>query len=207
MQMVMQRGFTWRGSHDNLFGFAKSVTAGRLAKESWLQRLHVKPSIARIQIEFLCNINEFIYCNTLHFFLAKNSGERFYEAIEDIVSLSEDEFSVESDNVFILVSSLFNGIEKTHVQQLLNQPIDSNYDFLTNRNLVDTFLDKYISAIEILPQPKEQIYFLASELHPNVIANDLLNKEIDNDTFMDHINNYRWLSSISKLMKSIEEKS
>jgi hypothetical protein len=52
MQMVMQRGFTWRGSHDNLFGFAKSVTAGRLAKESWLQRLHVKPSIARIQIEF-----------------------------------------------------------------------------------------------------------------------------------------------------------
>lgn len=134
-------------------------------------------------------------------------GERFYEAIEDIVSLSEDEFSVESDNVFILVSSLFNGIEKTHVQQLLNQPIDSNYDFLTNRNLVDTFLDKYISAIEILPQPKEQIYFLASELHPNVIANDLLNKEIDNDTFMDHINNYRWLSSISKLMKSIEEKS
>jgi len=72
MQMVMQRGFTWRGSHDNLFGFAKSVTAGRLAKESWLQRLHVKPLIARIQIEFLCGINEFIYCNTLHFFLAKN---------------------------------------------------------------------------------------------------------------------------------------
>jgi hypothetical protein len=56
MQMVMQRGFTWRGSHDNLFGFAKSVTAGLLAKESWLQRLHVKPSIARIRIEFLCNI-------------------------------------------------------------------------------------------------------------------------------------------------------
>ncbi|AEH47101.1 hypothetical protein Geoth_1105 [Parageobacillus thermoglucosidasius C56-YS93] len=76
MQMVMQRGFTWRGSHDNLFGFAKSVTAGRLAKESWLQRLHVKPSIARIQIEFLCNINEFIYCNTLHFFLAKNRDTR-----------------------------------------------------------------------------------------------------------------------------------
>jgi len=71
--MVMQRGFTWRGSHDNLFGFAKSVTADRLAKESWLQRLHVKPSIARIQIEFLCNINEFIYCNTLRFFLAKNN--------------------------------------------------------------------------------------------------------------------------------------
>jgi hypothetical protein len=74
--MVMQRGFTWRGSHDNLFGFAKSVTAGRLAKESWLQRLHVKPLIARIQIEFLCGINEFIYCNTLHFFLAKNSLKR-----------------------------------------------------------------------------------------------------------------------------------
>jgi hypothetical protein len=68
----MQRGFTWRGSHDNLFGFAKSVAAGRLAKESWLQRLHVKPSIARIQIKFLYDINEFIYCNTLHFFLAKN---------------------------------------------------------------------------------------------------------------------------------------
>lgn len=76
MQMVMQRGFTWRGSHDNLFGFAKSVTAGRLAKESWLQRLHVKPLIARIQIEFLCGINEFIYCNTLHFFLAKNTHGR-----------------------------------------------------------------------------------------------------------------------------------
>ncbi|KDE48589.1 hypothetical protein DI44_08600 [Geobacillus sp. CAMR5420] len=73
MQMVMQRGFTWRGSHDNLFGFAKSIAAGRLAKESWLQRLHVKPSIARIQIEFLFDINEFIYCNTLHFFLAKNT--------------------------------------------------------------------------------------------------------------------------------------
>ncbi len=77
MQMVMQRGFTWRGSHDNLFGFAKSVTAGRLAKESWLQRLHVKPLIARIQIEFLCGINEFIYCNTLHFFLAKNTISRW----------------------------------------------------------------------------------------------------------------------------------
>ncbi|BBW97694.1 hypothetical protein GsuE55_25270 [Geobacillus subterraneus] len=34
MQMVMQWGFTWRGSRDNLFGFAKSVTAGRLAKEN-----------------------------------------------------------------------------------------------------------------------------------------------------------------------------
>lgn len=77
MQMVMQRGFTWRGSHDNLFWFAKSVTAGRMAKESWLQRLHVKPLIARIQIEFLCNINEFIYCNTLHFFLAKNNSLLF----------------------------------------------------------------------------------------------------------------------------------
>ncbi|MEC5270214.1 FGGY-family carbohydrate kinase [Heyndrickxia coagulans] len=45
-----------------------------MAKESWLQRLHVKPLIARIQIEFLCGINEFIYCNTLHFFLAKNTN-------------------------------------------------------------------------------------------------------------------------------------
>jgi hypothetical protein len=45
MQMVMQWGFTWRDSRDNLFVFAKSVTAGRLAKESWLQRLHVKPLI------------------------------------------------------------------------------------------------------------------------------------------------------------------
>jgi hypothetical protein len=134
-------------------------------------------------------------------------GERFYEAIEDIVSLSEDEFGVESDNVFILISSLFNGIEKNHVQQLLNLPIDSNYDFLTNRKFVDTFLDKYISAVEILPQPKEQIYFLASELHPNVIAKDLLNEELDKDAIMGYINNYHWLSSISKLIESMKERS
>ncbi|MED4344313.1 MULTISPECIES: hypothetical protein [Heyndrickxia] len=62
-----------------------------MAKESWLQRLHVKPLIARIQIEFLCGIKEFIYCNTLHFFLAKNrqqqQKEEFKRAEEEIKAL------------------------------------------------------------------------------------------------------------------------
>jgi hypothetical protein len=137
--------------------------------------------------------------------LGYSRGETFYEAINNIVDTSKRLFNLEADNVFIIVSSLRNGIEKSYVEGILGQEIESNWDFLINRKSVNEFVGKYLKRIEKFKDSRKNILFLASELHPNVTANDMLNEEINSSDILEDIENYEWLSSIDELIESLKE--
>jgi hypothetical protein len=137
--------------------------------------------------------------------LGYSRGETFYEAINNIVDTSKRLFNLEADNVFIIVSSLRNGIEKSYVEGILGQEIESNWDFLINRKSVNEFVGKYLKRIENFKDSRKNILFLASELHPNVTANDMLNEEINSSDILEDIENYEWLSSIDELIESLKE--
>jgi hypothetical protein len=139
--------------------------------------------------------------------LGYSRSERFYEVIREVQLLAEDEFTVDSDNVFFLISSLHNGIEKSYVERLLGEHIYSLHDFLLNKKQVRSFLDLYINNTPTFSSPKANIYFLASDLHPNVLAQDIINDLEYGDSsyyeMISNVNNYEWFSHIEDLIYEI----
>jgi hypothetical protein len=139
--------------------------------------------------------------------LGYSRSERFYEVIQEVQLHAEEEFGVERDNVFFLVSSLHNGIEKSYVEGMLGENISSLHEFLLNKKQVRSFLDIYIANTPTLTHPKSNIYFLASDIHPNVLAQDILTDLDYGDSsyyeMISNVNNYEWLSHIEDLIFEI----
>lgn len=139
--------------------------------------------------------------------LGYSRSERFFGVIDDILIQAEEEFGVERDNVFFLISSLQNGIEKSYVEQLIGERIESNTDFLFNKKQVELFVTNYINHIPYYQNPKANVYFMAAELHPNSLANDI-QRDLDYEV-LDYyekihiVNEYEWLSSIEQLVDEI----
>jgi hypothetical protein len=140
--------------------------------------------------------------------LGYSRSERFYDVIQDVQNLAEEEFGVAKDNVFFLISSLFNGIEKSFVEQNIGENLVSTQEFLLNKKLVRSFLNNYISNAPF-KNPNSNIYFMAAELHPNVLANDIL-EDLNRITGLNDyqemihgVNVYDWFSSIEDLIDEI----
>lgn len=138
-------------------------------------------------------------------------SERFYEVIQDIQLQAEQEFGVDRENVFFLISSLQNGIEKSYVERLIGQKIESNAEFLLNNTQVELFLEYYIKGVPSYEYPKANIYFMASELHPNILAMDVQHDldygDGDYYGMIHNVNNYKWLSSTTSLVDEITKLS
>ncbi|WP_318615205.1 hypothetical protein [Sporosarcina sp. YIM B06819] len=131
-------------------------------------------------------------------------GDSFYEVIDDVVKMSKELFDVDADQVFIVVSSLKNSTKKSYVETLLEQKVASNPDFLSNRGLVQQFIEKYLIGISHFLNGRNNVLFMAAEIHPNILANDLLNKEMPPSTIYEMIDNYGWLSSIDELLERLK---
>ncbi|MFE1631065.1 hypothetical protein ACFLFF_30485 [Brevibacillus reuszeri] len=133
-------------------------------------------------------------------------AQKFYEVIDHFVTLSNNKYEVAPENIFIIVTSLRNGIDKTYVEELLNKPISSNLDFLNNSKLVKEFINLYRDGVP-LPDAHDKVYFLAADLHPNVVANELLSEEMDNEEIFNQIESYQWLSSLDQLINLIKQRA
>lgn len=139
--------------------------------------------------------------------LGYSRSERFYEVIREVQLHAEEEFAVDKDNVFFLISSLHNGIEKSYVERIIGENIYSLQEFLLNKKQVRSFLDLYIKNTPTYSSPKANIYFLASDLHPNVLAQDIIDDLEYGDSsyyqMISDVNNYEWLSHIEDLIFEI----
>lgn len=129
-------------------------------------------------------------------------GEKWYDTIRDIVQISETKYNVDASNVYFIVATLVNGIDKTNVEDTLGESISSNQDFLKDRHKVKEYLDRYINNIDTLMYPHKQVTILATDIHPNVIANELIINENKNEV-LDKITEYEWFSSIDDLLSLI----
>ncbi|OCA85961.1 hypothetical protein A8F94_14030 [Bacillus sp. FJAT-27225] len=142
--------------------------------------------------------------------LGYSRSERFYEFINEVQTLAEEEFAVDKENVYFLIASLQNGVEKSYVENILGEAVESIHDFLINKKQVHNFIESYISGIPTYTHPKSNVYILASDLHPNVLANQILD-DLERDSglpdyylFIDNVNNYEWQSWIGALVHQIK---
>lgn len=124
-------------------------------------------------------------------------GDSWYDYIETTVNLCRSEFSLPSDKVFFLISSMLNGLDNSYVQRILDRNV-SNNDLVTNRALLKSYLNTFVGAITQLPNPYQQVYFAAAEIHPNALATEWLNTGLEPSV----IKSYDWLKpSVSDLLQ------
>lgn len=133
--------------------------------------------------------------------LGFHRGEHWSKDISNMISISNS-LSIPTDNIFLVVLSNLNGLDNQHIASTINNSI-STKDILnsTNINLLKKYCKLYIDSFNILlPNPQAQMFFLASDLHPNVIAEDIFNNP---NTVID-LANYAWLSTpLNKILNFI----
>lgn len=101
--------------------------------------------------------------------------------------------SIPKENIFLLVISNLNGLDSSHVNSTLGFKI-SNKDILnnSNQNILKDYCERYIKSFSnIFPTPENQIYFLTSALHPNVVAEEIFT----NRSHVTDLKNYPWMST------------
>lgn len=136
--------------------------------------------------------------------LGFHRGEQWFEYAEGIVKHCKKKYGITKDQIFFVISSLRNGLDQKHVEKLLNKEVRSNWEFMNNRPLVDEYVEKFTDLTTCLGNPRKQIYVMTSELHPNVIADDLhkMNDEQKNETFK-QIEEYEWISDLNDFLEQL----
>jgi hypothetical protein len=125
-------------------------------------------------------------------------GERWYEEMNKVVETSEKMYG--TGTVFVLIASLFNGVEKSHIEKILHHPISSVGDFLSNETLTRTFVDRYTDGLKVIP--KERCFILSASKHPNVMVDHLLKTE-NKEEFIQALDGEPWFSHIEDLIHQL----
>ncbi|OUS77293.1 hypothetical protein B1748_09125 [Paenibacillus sp. MY03] len=131
-------------------------------------------------------------------------GSQWNEVASDIVDVCETKYGISNDRVFFIISSLRNGIDQGYVESLLGHEVKSNWEFLNNRQWVDSYVRKFIDTTHSLVNPRNQMYFMASEMHPNVVAEDLY--KMSNEQMKEallKIDEYTWISNLQDLINQL----
>ncbi len=131
-------------------------------------------------------------------------SEDFFDVVNHIVGICK-KYEVERENVFFIISTLRNGIEKPYVEKLLAHTISSNDEFLKNHMWVKKFIEEYKSRVTGLPNPMEQIHVLASELHPNTLSEQLIHASDFKDIYREELKKYQWHSNLTELFTDLHE--
>lgn len=131
-------------------------------------------------------------------------SENFFDVVDYIVGVCK-KYEVERENIFFIISTLRNGIEKPYVEELLGHAISSNDEFLKNHIWVKKFIKEYKCRVKELPDPMKQIHILASELHPNALSEQLINASDFKDIYIEELKKYQWHSNLTELFKSLHE--
>lgn len=134
--------------------------------------------------------------------LGYSRGDKFYESIEHITQTANRLYGLGPERVLILTASLINGIDKAHVEALINQDISSNLEFLQNTNLVFQFLQEYIQKAPKAIQ--ENLFFLSADLHPNALADEISKGEISTHEVIGELEDHEWIKTAETILKRIE---
>lgn len=131
--------------------------------------------------------------------LGFHRGSNWKNDIENAINEAKS-LNIETRNIFMIVLSNTNGLDNEHVNSLLHKDI-SNKEILEPEYLDDLkkYCILYIDSFKILlPEPRQQLFFLTSSLHPNKISNQIIENP---ESKIDLLGN-NW---ISKPLKSIIE--
>ncbi len=133
-----------------------------------------------------------------------NRGEQWYEYAENIVNHCKTKYDISNDRIYFVIASLQNGLDQGFVEKILNREIRSNREFMTNRDWVNEYIKRFAELTISLAEPRNQIYVMASELHPNVVADDLhkMNDEQRRGVFK-QVDEYNWISDINGLLNEL----
>lgn len=129
-------------------------------------------------------------------------GDKWFEIADELVAKTR--YGLQNHQVFFIVASLRNGLDQSHVQSYLGREVGSNWQFMHDRDLVKEYLAKVQENTTCLADPKKQLIYLASEQHPNVMADDLhkmtpeKREEKKND-----VSNYEWIHSVETIIEQI----
>ncbi|QRG68303.1 hypothetical protein [Brevibacillus choshinensis] len=101
--------------------------------------------------------------------LGFHRGDHFYGEIEKVVHQAASR-GVSNKDVFVIVSSLVNSIDGSHVKQLMGENVPDTASLLTlsYRSLLQEYIELYVNNISSLANPIRQVFFLSAENHPNV---------------------------------------
>ncbi|MCM3390599.1 hypothetical protein M3649_21175 [Ureibacillus chungkukjangi] len=140
--------------------------------------------------------------------LGFHRGEQWNKYVEEIVEHCNTKYDLNNRNIYFVISSLRNGLEQGHVAKLLDREIRSNWEFMNNRTLVDEYVKKFIRLTTCLETPNKQIYIMGSEIHPNVIADDLhkMNEEQYIDAY-NQIDQYDWICDLKEFLDELRHLS
>ncbi|RAP75837.1 hypothetical protein [Paenibacillus montanisoli] len=129
-------------------------------------------------------------------------GDAWYKIADELVSKLR--YGLKHDQVFFIVSTLRNGLDQTHVQRYLGKDIGSNWQFMNDRHAVMTYLAKVQAHTSCLAEPGKQLLFMASELHPNILADDLhkMTPEMREEKRKE-VQRYNWIHRIEPIMDQI----
>lgn len=123
-------------------------------------------------------------------------GKQWYKNMDYFVKIASS-YGISSDRVYFLVVSFRNGLDNEHVQQILGFKI-SNKELLEdgNRKYLEKYADGWLSGARNnpIPDPKQQCFFLATKLHPNVL----------DEVLQEDLANYEWFRpSVTELLNRI----
>jgi len=132
--------------------------------------------------------------------LGYHKGEKLYDEINRVVKIAKT-YDVQKDRVFFIIGSWTNGLKEQHVEDILGKKV-KNSDLLNTRELLDNYLKKFVEKIPNLQNPSKQVYFLAAEINPNLMATKMLDYKISDFNDLD---NYNWLQpSITELLEYLQ---
>lgn len=127
-------------------------------------------------------------------------GEAYYDAVKHGL-MTAKRLGVPEENTFFMIGSIKNSIDHAHVKKILNRekvPSNSVITTSSNHELLDEYLQGYVKSIPHLINPDKHVFFLTSDIHPNTLAWEIINKNKivwDNVTFLQ--------PSISTLMETL----
>lgn len=103
--------------------------------------------------------------------LGFHRGDHWITEIDNVVQQAFD-LGISHDKVFIIVSSLINSIDHSHVKQLMGENVPDTASLLSGpyRDLLEVYIKRYVMKISVLADPTKQIFFLSADQHPNVAA-------------------------------------
>ncbi len=138
----------------------------------------------------------------VHTDLGYHRGENWNQTVKDLLNIAKNEYDIAADNVLFFVVTMVNGLDNDSVCKVLDRKI-SNAALLQDRMMLNKYLAGYVKTLTVLPNPEEQVFFLAADIHPNIIAGEWL--KANNQQGPD-LSGYQWLNpSIQKLIAKIKE--
>jgi hypothetical protein len=88
-------------------------------------------------------------------------------------------FQLPPEKLLFVVCSLAKSLDAAHVKALTGIDVWSGTSLTTPayRDVLQVYVNKCVEAMDAVPQPVSQVYFLSADVHPNALAYQLLRGE------------------------------